>query len=284
MKKGAGKMFMSGFLKSFLFFVLFIGISTLSYRLVMHFFDIKDITTDIEVVTEPVLKQQVSITEAKIDDVSKHLIYCVDEKDGSIKKIILEIFNCEARKIYYITIPIKTQFTLSSSLHKELVLIKPSIPQFLKLSAITGYFPKETVYEYGVLMIEDLLDIEISYYSVVPQSLYETVFTTENINQNVNSTESSENLYPREVFSDNFLEYLQTIKTESDLRSYIEEIYTQIESNLKLSDKLMYMDCYITTPGKNIFFEVISGKESNSSYIIDKYEVEKQLKACMTKD
>lgn len=277
MKKSAGKMFLSGFFKSFLFFVLFIVIGTISYKLVMYVFDIKYIDSREEDNIPPAVEEQGIITEAKIDDVSKHLIFCIDEADGSIKKLVLEIFNCEAHKLFYITIPIKTQFTLSSSLHKELVLIKPSIPQFLKLSAITGYLPKETVYEYGVLMIEDLLNINISYYSVVPQKLYDTVFSTETNNQKELNNETSDKFYPREVFSDRFLEFLHTIKTETELRNYIEDIYTQIESNLKLEDKLMYMDSYLKTPGENISFEVISGKESNSAYTIDEDAVKKQL-------
>lgn len=280
MRKSAGKIFVTGFLKSLLFFVLFIGISTLTYRLVIYFYDIEYEDADVIEIIPPV-KKQTKITEASIDDISKHLIFCVDEDDGSIKKLLLEIFNCKAHKLYYITIPIKTQFTLSASLHRELVLIKPSIPQFLKLSAITGYIPKETVYEYGVLMIEDLLNIRISYYSVVPQNIYESVFVTENINHKTNSIIGLDKVYPREIFSDKFIEFLHTIKTETQLRNYIEEIYTQIRSNLSFEDKLNYMDSYLNTPGKNIFFELIAGEDSNSAYTLDVAAAAKQLNSCM---
>lgn len=282
MKKSAGKMFAKGFLISLLFFALFIGISTLSYRLVIGLYDIDYADNNDKEIIPPAIKET-RIIEPSIDDISKHLIFCVDEDDGSIKKLILEIFNCEAGKLYYITIPIKTQFTLSSSLHRELVLNKPSIPQSLKLSAITGYFPKETAYEYGVLMIEELLNIQISYYSVVPQSIYETVFITENLKEKADRLQGSEKLYPREIFSDKFLEYIQTIKTEAQLRKYIEEIYTQIESNLVLEDKLKYMDSYISTWGKNVFFDIIAGEDSNSAFTIDEAAVAIQLESFMSK-
>lgn len=276
MRKSAGKIFATGFLKSLLCLVLFALITAGSYKLVMHFYGGQD-SDLIEAI--PPVKKQALITEARIDDVSKNLIYCVDEESGDITKLILEIFDCENVMLYYITIPIKTQLTLSDSLHRELVLIKPSIPSFLKLSAITGYLPKENVYEYGVLMIEELLDIQISYYTVVPQSIYNTVFETETIKRKANNQQNTENTFPREVFSDSFLEHLHTINTETGLRNYIEELYTKITSNLSFEDKLNYMESYLNTPGKNIVFEVISGVDSNSAYTINDLAAAKQLKA-----
>ncbi|CUH91910.1 hypothetical protein [Herbinix luporum] len=273
MKKSAGKLFATGFLKSFLFFVFFFAVSLLSYRLVVHFLDIED--GGYEEFIPPVEKQQ-PITEARLDDVSKHLIYCVDEDDGSIKKIVLEILDCKKVKLFYITIPIKTKLTLSDSLHSKLVLIKPSIPQFLKLSAITGYIPKEIAYEYGVLIIEELLNIQISYYSVVPSSLYETVFTGKN---NINN--SSEDGYPKEVFSDGFIEFLHSIDTETQLRSYIKDIYNMIYSNLSYEDKLNYMETYLKIQGKDIHFDLIAGTDSNSAYTIDYSKASMQLKSYM---
>lgn len=276
MRKSARKIFAKGFLKSLLFFILFAAITLGSYKLVMRFYGPSDFDI-IEII--PSVNKQTTITEASIDDVSKHLIYCIDEETGDITKLILEIFDCENVMLYYITIPIKTQLTLSDSLHRELVLIKPSIPGFLKLSAITGYLPRETVYDYGVLMIEELLNIQISYYTVVPQSIYNSVFETEIIKQKANSVQSSGESFPREVFSDGFLEHLQTINTESGLRSYIEELYTKVSSNLSYKDKLNYMDSYLNTCGKDIVFEVIAGVDSNSAYTINEIEATNQLKA-----
>jgi len=282
--KNGGRMFVKGFIRSFLFFVFFIAICTLSYKTVMHFWGIDNEAGDAAAVISPYgqqEKREQQITEAKLDDVSRHLIFCVDEDDGSIKKAVLEIFNCPAHKLYYITIPIKTQFTLSPALHKRLVLVKPSIPQFLKLSAITAYIPDDTAYEYGVLMIEDLLNISVSYYSAVPQSVYDSVFVTENTGQEAAGNDDTESTYPREIFSPDFLEFLQTIKTETQLREYIKEIYNRISSNLSFEDKLNYMESYLNTPEKNIFFEVIAGKDSNSEYTIDTDAALKQLQTCM---
>lgn len=275
MRKSAGKMFAVQFLKSFLFIVFFIGIILMSYRAVMHYYG-EEKPRVIESVSPA--KKETSLFSASIDDISKHLIFCVDEKNGDIKKLVLEIFNCETNRIVYITIPIKTQFTLSDSLYRELVLIKPSIPQFLKLSAITGYLPEEWVYEYGVLMIEDLLDIQLSYYSVVPQKVYDTVFETE-ILPLKSDNKSNYELVTGEMFSDGFLELLHTIETETDLRKYIEGIYTKMDSNLSIEGKLYYVESYLGVKGENISFELIAGEESNSAYTVDKVMASKQIEA-----
>lgn len=282
MKNSAAKLFAKGFFKSLIFFAFLFCICTLSFKMVMHFFDIENETVEV-METVPSIQEQTGITQASIDDISKHLIISVDEETGSINKLVLEIFNCQRNKLTYITIPIKTQLNLSNSLHKKLILIKPSIPQFLMISAITSYIPDDMAYEYTVLMIEELLNINISYYTVVPQSVYETVFVTEKLSSKANS-KSNENAmapYPREIFSPEFLEFLHTIKTETQLREYIKDIYSNIKSNLSFEDKLNYMDSYLNITGKGISFEVISGRDSNSTYIIDEAAADKQLKTFM---
>jgi len=258
MKKSAGKIFTVQFIKSLFFIVLFIGIIIFCYRAIMQYYGIND--TDDTSTISPIDNKQSTKLIASIDDISKHLIFSVDEDTGAIKKLVLEIFNCETHRMVFITIPIKTQFTLSDSLYHDLILVKPSIPQFLKISAISSYFPKEAMYEYGVLMIEDLLNIQISYYSVVPESLYETVFETDPMG---------------EVFSDNFIEFLHTITTEDDLRNYLENIYTLISSNLSLEDKFNYIESYLSDV--SISFEVIAGEDSNSAYLVDELMAAKQI-------
>lgn len=274
MRKSTGEIFVIRFLKSFLFFIVFTAVIIGAYKLVMSLYGVED---DKAKDIIPSVNKQNPITEARIDDVSKHLIYCVDEDTGDIKKLVLEIYDCKKLMLYYVTIPIKTQLTLSEALHKELVLVMPSIPGYLKISAITGYLPKDTVYEYGVLMIEELLNIQISYYTVVPESIYDTVFETEDIRPQADSQQVR--AYPREIFSEEFLEHLDAISNETELRNYIEELYSKIKSNLSFKDKLNYMESYINTPGRNIHFELIAGEDSNSSYAIDEFLSSKQLKA-----
>ena len=85
------------------------------------------------------------------------------------------------------------------------------------------------------------------------------------------------------MFSEEFLEYLSTIDTETKLSTYIKELYTQVDSNLSLADKLNYMESYIKTPGKNIVFELIAGEDS-SAYNIDIAKAKEMLKSYTQKE
>jgi hypothetical protein len=274
--KGAGRLFITGFLKSLLFFGLFLLISVSSYKIFMRYYGMEE--SDVAAAIPQGSGNHV-ITEPQIDVISRHLIYCVDEETGDIQKLVLEVFDCERLKLNFITIPVRTQITLPERLHKELVLIKPSIPGFLKLSAITGYLPEETVYEYGVRIIEEMLGIKISYYSVVPQSVYDTVFETKDTDTGTAGMQGKDNAYPAEVFSDAFLEHLHSITTESQLYDYLKDLYGKIQSNLSFEEKLNYMESYIKLPGGNISFSVIPGEDTNSGYIIDEESAAVRLKA-----
>jgi hypothetical protein len=75
---------------------------------------------------------------------------------------LLEVFNSNGRKLGYISIPLDTKLTMSETLYRKLVVIKPEIPQIIKLSSVTKYLEEKTVFEYGVLMMEDLLGTDIS--------------------------------------------------------------------------------------------------------------------------
>lgn len=266
MRKSTSKIFAIQFIKSLVFIVTFIGIILVTYYAIMHYYGTDEASNTISILPA---KRQTQIYTASIDDISKHLIFSVDEESGDIKKVVLEIFNCEAHRMVYITIPITTQFTLSDPLYRELLLTKPSIPQSLKLSAVAGYFPKESIYQYGVLMIEDMLNIKISYYSVVTQSIYESVFTTGDLPRSSVGWQDSHR-YTGEIFSDDFLEFLHTITSETDLRNYIKDTYNRIESNLSLEGKLNYIESYLKVTGENILFEIIPGVDSNSGYTVDK--------------
>lgn len=253
-----GSLFIRKFIKSLLFFTFFAGFSTICYQAVMHAWG----SREPEIIPRRELSgDQKIITAASIDAVSKNLIYCIDEDTGEITGLILEIFHCTNKKLSYITIPVKTQFTMSEELYQQLILIQPVIPQFIKVSGITKYFPSDTVYEYGVLLAEDLLGIKISYYTVVPGDIYETVFRT--------GDRGTGKEYPAEVFTEEFKDFLHTLHTEEELIGYIKELYKSLRSNLNLAGKLNYIESYLQTPMKNISFDVIEGQDSNSSYTID---------------
>ena len=205
--------------------------------------------------------------EAKVDDISKNLIFCFNDETNKIDKIVLEIFHCKNKQLTYITIPMRTQLTMSDDLYRKMVLVQPDIPQVMQLSAISGYLDSNTVFDYGVLIIQELLGIDISYYTVIPKTIYDTIFTSKELTDTL----------PVETFSDEYMEFLKTIDTTEKLSTYIEELYPTLHSNLSLIDKMNYLESYAETSLSKISFQLIQGNDTNSSYIINRVLLTRQL-------
>lgn len=277
MKQSIGKMIIRGFIKSFFIVILLVGVSVLSYKAVMYFGKGQDSET-VLITEEKEKEKEKSITKPSIDDISKNLVYAVNDETGEIEHILLEIFHCEKKRLYYITIPVRTQFTMSELLYQRLIVVNPTMPQIVKLSGIYKYFNPETAYEYGVWMIEDLLNIKISYYTVIPQSVYEEMFTTEK------KKNEYSHVIQKAVFSKGYEEFLKSIQTEEDIRKYIEELYLSIQSNLSVKDKLNYVYSYRNTTRNNIVFDILPGEDTNSAYIINEALARQQIEACIAGD
>jgi len=269
-------MFLRGFVKSFFIVLILFGVGALTYKAAMHFwgssYNSAITGTEEDIISEPIMT-------ASIDDVSKNLIYCYDD-NGKITKIVLEVFHCKNRRLTYVTIPLRTQFTMSDILYRKLALVQPDIPQVIMLSTLSEYLNSDIVYDYGVLIVEDLLDIKVSYYTAIPQSIYETIFVEDNqekIHTSEDDITSMEQSLPFERFSDDYTEFLQTLQTEEELSTYIEEVYPDITSNLTVTDKMNYLESYCNTPISNVSFALIEGENKNSAYIIDRALAVRQL-------
>ncbi|MGB4658810.1 MAG: hypothetical protein WBI07_06515 [Mobilitalea sp.] len=269
MKQRVGKMFLKGFVKSFFIVLILFGVGALTYTVAMNFFGTSDdyvvIKTEEEAKSEP-------ITTASVDGVSKNLIYCYDDDSGKITKIVLEVFHCENRRMTYITIPLRTQYTMSNILYRKLALVQPDIPQVIMLSTLSEYLNSDIVYDYGVLIMEDLLDIEVSYYTAIPMSIYKTIFVEEN-----QASEEGVDDLPFERFSNDYLNFLKTMQTQEEISTYIEEVYPNIISNLTVTDKMNYLESYCNTPIDNISFALMEGENKNSAYIIDRALAARQI-------
>jgi hypothetical protein len=260
------KMFLYSFFKSFLILFVIIGVGTVSYTFVIKFWGIE--TPKIAEIEET--DEVKPITVPTIDDISKNLIFCYDDETKEIKKILLEVFWCADHRITYLTIPMRTQFTISNSLYQKLIVTDPSIPQIMKLSSISKYFDQETIYDYGVLITEDMLKADISYYTAVPLSMYQSIFES-------SAEEDEDQELTVEVFSDAFEDYLKKIKTEEDLKHYLTKSYPSVISNLTLNQKMDYLESYCRTSLSNVTFQLIGGRNKNSGYEIDDTAVRKQM-------
>lgn len=243
------------------FVLIFFCVGVISYQIVIRLWDVPESSLVILAQNEELKKEQITVPQ--IDDISKNLIYVVDSNTGELKHLLLEIFHCEEKRMKYITIPIRTQITLSEALYQKLTLVHPAIPQVMKLSAMAEYFDKDVIYDYCLLILQELIAIEISYYTVIPEDIYNTMFTSKD------DTKSA--------FLSEYKEFLRSIKTSEDLKAYIEGIYPKFISNLTLFEKTNYFESYLQTPLNNITFDLINGNDKNSAYYIDRTLAKKQI-------
>lgn len=294
-KHNIKSMFLKGLLQSFFIVVILLGAGVLGYNTTMKLW-----MTDEEApeVTQAPESTPQPITTASVDDISKNLIYCYD--GGKITGLVLEIFHCEKKQMTYITIPLDTQFTMSDTLYKKLIVVQPATPQIIRLSSITRYFEPDLVFDYGVLILEDMLKLKISYYTVVPQELYDTIFSEQEIAQKADQknvmdetgmagnadnsnkldvTKDAEDTakVPAFVFTDDYRKFMEGIKTEEELKSYIEDIYPSLITNLSLQDKMNYLESYVNTQPINVTFERLPGKQLNSGFILDEIKTSERL-------
>ena len=77
---------------------------------------------------------------------------------------------------------------------------------------------------------------------------------------------------------------MHSIDTETQLRSYIKDIYNMIYSNLSYEDKLNYMETYLKIQGKDIHFDLIAGKTVIVHIPLINPKLQWQLKSYMGKE
>jgi hypothetical protein len=226
----------------------------------------------------------IPITEPSVDDVSKNLIFCYDSENHIISKLVLEVFHCERKQLTYITIPMSTQFTMTDVLYKKLIAVQPSIPQMIRLSTMIRYLDSSVIFDYGVLMIEDMLDIDISYYSVIPTELYQSLFEERSIPDGVSAAgllaeaeQSDAEMVVAEVFTEECIERLSSLKNKEEISSYIKILYEEIKSNLSVDGKMNYLESYSMTSKEDVSFTRLGGYDRNSGFIIDESKVQQQL-------
>ena len=290
-KKQAGKrtkqtvksMFIRGFLQSFFIVAILLVAGVLGYQITMKLWMVEPEETIVVEEPEPT---EAPITVSSVDEVSKNLIFCYDYETHVISKLVLEVFHCENKQLTYLSIPMSTQFTMSDILYKKLIAVQPSIPQMIRLSTIIRYLEKSVLFDYGVLMIEDMLELDISYYTVMPTEFYQSVFEEKSITDHIDAAgllleasekEAEAEIVVAEVFKRDYIKRIDKLKQVEEISIYIEELYTIVKSNLSLGDKMNYLESYGKTSLENIIFTRVAGNDRNSGFIVDDDLARQQL-------
>lgn len=213
--------------------------------------------------------------EIEVADVSKNLIYAVGE-ENEIKAVVLEIFNTNTNNMDYITIPMKAKFTISNELYQKLCASGSGAPQIMKVSRMSNYFNDATLYEYGVIMLEDLFDIDINYYTAVPVDLFKKMFKQRDAASAEAGDGTPMQSYYEWHLKESYLKEITGLK-DKDLERYIKERVNASKSNLSLRSKLEYVPNYEKVNTKLIYTHSLYGRMENLDFEVNVEESNRLL-------
>lgn len=251
-KKKVGKIFLRVFLKSCVYIGLFCLVCGISYKITMFYYE-----NVAEVESNPSLNGMLDEVKAngKAETISKNLILVTNEDNDKIKYILIEIFNSTTGNLDYITVPNNLEFTMSYELYKKLAAVNGDIPQIIRMGKIHNYFRGEGVYQCAEILLEDLLDISFSYYTVIPLDVYKEMFTKEKGSG-------------IQVWTKSYRKQMKQLATKEDYEEFFKKYYEKVKSNLPYEKKCTYISGYLKGGPKQAAFYKASGENAGKFFFI----------------
>ncbi len=213
-------------------------------------------------------------SEATRDDVAKNLIYVWNEEKGKISYCVLEILDSGSHDLTYLTIPVNGQITLSSELFQKLYKISPEIPQMVKISQMHDYFDSDDqVYGYGVVILENYFDIDISYYTVVSKEDFAKRFETGKVKSGKGKVDGM-------VLKAEYLAEMSSYTDKKAMSDYLKEVCNQTKSNLSTRDKQSYAEAYTQVQPDQIRYYALPTTLEGQNRIFDLEKADAIFEKC----
>lgn len=252
--KGMAKIIFRTFLKTMGIIVLLVGIGVASYFLTMLFYK----TTE----REERSTQYEHVIDVSVGSESSNLIYSVEEDTRQVKAVVLELFDKETGNIDYVTIPNKTQISLSNQKYQEYMEVSSQIPQIVTIRDINEYFTGDVAYEYGILLLQEELNVDIGYF---------TAMDSEEFNKRFEKKEGA--FIPREEYLDTVSQY----KDESAMKDFIEKEWDVLISDITLSQKQQYASGLIKVQRDYIYAHRAYAEEIKGKATLDGAKTKKMI-------
>lgn len=291
MKKSVFKMFLMSLLKSLLCIVIILGVGVISYKISYTILSkgSGDVSTDGD-------SLKAIMDEATTDEISKNLIYVSDDKN-KITHIMLEICNTKTYNMDYVTIPIRTDYTIPSVMYRKLCQVNQEIPQVIRLSKLKQYFEDEDdAYGYGVLIFEKLLGTDISYYTALSQETYDNHYEEKKVKvayktkSAINNTPGPDGETPEStttlkakmnisVLSESYTNQLKDLGSEQEkIADFIKDQYERVSSNLTVYNKIGYLEAYQKMNVEYFHYWGVPGTYTDKVFEVDVKATKKAMK------
>ena len=271
-KKSIAKVFILSLLKSILGIAIIIAVGFASYKI-----SYMVLSNNSENVGTSSNEIKDIVEEAQTDEISKNLIYV--SNDNKISHIMLEICNTKTNNMDYITIPVGTDYTIPTEMYQKLSTVNQEIPQIIRIGRLKQYFQNdEDAYGYGELIIEKMLGVKISYYTVLDQETYLNHYSRRNtevkfkpLSLAESSSEKSVTVTEKiNVASRSYVNQLKDIKGDQNkIAEFIKDQYERVDSNLTVYNKIGYVESYEKMDPDLIHYWGIPGKYSDKIFAVD---------------
>ena len=256
-KKSAFRLFVQRFIVSTFWLIVLMVLFVSSYKVTIAYYDKTGGPKDERMAS--IINDYFGESEEEIiGQVSKNLIISQD-KDGQIKNIVLGIFNPITANLDYITIPKDAQYTISNELYQRLWNAGSDIPQIIKLEDADEYFSEATLYGYMVILLEDMLAMDIGYYTVISDEKFNEVFVEE-----LNA--EGQVVY---TISQAFLNTTSEIRDEENMEQFLKELAKECKSSLSLQGKYAYVPDYLNITKESIYAHGIYGIQREDYFETD---------------
>ena len=267
-KKSVFSIFVRNFIRSIFWMAILVGFSGMSYKATMIYYDATGGPSDERVTS--IIREYFG-SDAKVEDISKNLILSQNE-EGQIVHILLEIFNQHTKNLDYITIPIDTKFTISHELYQKLCSVGSEMPQIICLEDADNYFKEQTLYQYMVILIEDMLRMDVSYYTVISEEQFNWVFVESEMKVLEDTEDEEVQSYKVYKISESFFNETKNLTDSNSLKNFLKEESKEYQSNLSLRQKYEYVQAYLDIQEDYIYIHSVYGIQRESYFDI---EVEK---------
>lgn len=255
------KLVLRTFMKTMGIILLLIAVGVGSYYLTMLYYK----TTE----RDERSTKYTHVIDINVGSESSNLIYSVDSDTKKVKTIVLELFDKETGNLDYVTIPSKTQISLSQKKYNEYLEISEQIPQIVTLQDINEYFSGDVAYEYGILLLQEELNVEIGYFTALDSEEFSKRF------------KQKDGAYRPDS------EYLETVgknKDESAMKDFIEKEWDIVISDITLAQKQQYASAFLKVKPEYIYVHRAYAEEVKGRATLDAEKTKRMINGIWEKE
>ena len=210
------------------------------------------------------------ISDVRLGSTYLNLIYGADEENKSIEKVAVEVFNSKTGNLDIVTIPANTEYTMSDALYKRLSAANPNVPQVIKLENILKYYDAPDAYQYGQLIVEDMLGIKLSFYTKITNTVFSDFLASEE--RDIFSPDGKKYTFSVLCLSSALKNDIAAEEIDEDsITAFLTKISAKVSSNLTNSNRLSYKDAYLKVALDKVYCWHAIGKfsEDGKTFTVD---------------